>query len=376
MSKTVQNVIDRVSQDVRAQLSSTDNTLGQQTTLIDYTNRIHLQMLRFSRWAFLRAEPQYFMTVFGQTDFWIGSNGSSPNGMVNTGLNLTDVDYIEKDSVRDISNNRILKSFGSQPIGSALNFRSGQTRPQPPRTFWQDHNDVNILHIYPGADQANPFQPVPSPPALSSSVGGALAQRTYFVRLTFTDTNGGESTGSIVSASYVVPASQVLVVQTPVLAFTKTWNGVTYNGYNVYISTSEGTETLQNNSPIALGTNWTEPTSGLVVGRALPTVNTLQQMGSYLIQFRYYKARKQLSATSDTIQIPDEYFDILIDGVSALTWKLLNQAEQASASNEKFKAGLTSMIWDKNLFPDTDFISPDPSSYVNSQLLGILPDNL
>src|SRR6185437_7119219 len=137
MAYLVQDVINRVSQDIRKQLSATDTTLGQPTILIDYTNRIQLQILRFSRWEFLRSETLYFMTVFGQTDYWIGPTAQLPVGMVNTALNLTDVDYIQQDQVRDYSNNRLITFQGAQPLGYALNNRAGQSRLAPPRVFYQ-----------------------------------------------------------------------------------------------------------------------------------------------------------------------------------------------------------------------------------------------
>jgi len=165
-----------------------------------------------------------------------------------------------------------------------------------------------------------------------------------------------------------------LVVTTPTLLFNQTSNGATYSSYNVYVGTEEGSETLQNNSPITLGTNWTEPTSGITTtGRAVPITSTIQPMGGYIIGFRYYKARPQLSQPSDSLSIPDVYIDVLVNGVSAFAWKFLEKEKQAAASMELFKDGLTSMIWDKNLFPNTDFIRPDPASFVNNQILGILP---
>jgi len=88
---TVADIIGKVSQDIRSQLAVTGTG---EAILIDYTNRIHKQILRFSRWDFILSEPQYFMTYQGQTDYWIGT-GAPPEGQVNTGLVLTDVDRIQ-----------------------------------------------------------------------------------------------------------------------------------------------------------------------------------------------------------------------------------------------------------------------------------------
>lgn len=363
----VKDIINRVSQDIRLQLSAGQNTPGQ-PILIDYTNRIHKQMLRFSRWQFILSEPLTFMTVKGQTDYWLGPLGECPIGIVNTKLNLQDVDRIKKDEVRDLSNVRKLGSQGAQPIGLGLNTRAGQSRQGVPAAFWQDHNDPNILHLYPAADNSNPFQPVPASPILTSSAGGALSARTEYYRITFVDSAGGESTGSSVSVSIYVPANMLATVVSPSLLYDFTSQGIQYGFYNVYGGPIEGGETLQNVTPIPLGTNWTEPTSGLTTtGVSVPTMNTIAPMGGYIIQFRYYKDRVLLTTVNDFLQIPDDYEDVVVQGVLALSWKFLEKPQQASASYDAYKGGLTEMVWDKNLFPDTDFVRPDPASYVNSQ---------
>lgn len=388
-TQTVQNVIDKVSQDLRLQLESTVGATGV-PILIDYANRIHQQMLRFSRWNFILSETEYFMTAYAQTDYWLGASDACPPGCVNTGLNLIDVDVIAKNSVRDFSNFKQLGFIGSQPIGPNLNFRSGQTRPGQPAVAAQDRNDPNILHVYPGADNANSYSPVPNPPIMSSTVGGALAQRTYFFQMTFVDSLGGESNGSSTGSpvgssegstvpnsggvSWTIPANSLGVVFSPGLDFNRTSAGVIYSSWNLYAGLTEGALTLQNVAPMALGTNWTEPTSGLTTtGPITPTSSTLAPMGGYIIGFRYFKDRLTLTNADQTIQIPDYYVDVMVDGISALGWKFLQRADDAQACQALFKQGLTSMVWDKNLFPSQQFIRPDTSTYVNQQLLGYLP---
>jgi hypothetical protein len=44
-----------------------------------------------------------------------------------------------------------------------------------------------------------------------------------------------------------------------------------------------GPPTLQNATPIAIGTSWTEPTSGLVGGRTLPNVDTSNLPWNFII---------------------------------------------------------------------------------------------
>lgn len=372
----VQNVIDRVSTDIRLQLASTVNSQGQ-PILIDYANRTQLEMLRYSRWVFLRSETLYFMTVFGQTDYWIGPNADCPVGMVNTGLNLTDVDYLQQDSVYDISHNRQLTAQSQQPLGFGLNFASGQTRPAEPRVFFQDQsNDPNILHIYPAPDNQNPYQPIPEPPILTSVSGGSLSAQTCAVRITFVDSLGNESTASPEGSMLQVPANSLLMVTTPTLDFDFTDTGVQYSGYNVYVGEGFGSEQLQTASPIAIGTNWTEPGTGLINGVAPPTKNNVTQMGGYIIRFRYYKRRLALTAVNQLIQIPDQYVDVIVEGISARGWKLLGKLDVAQQSYGMYQAGLRQMIADKNMFPATDFVRPDTGSFVNQQTIGILPSTL
>jgi hypothetical protein len=88
---------------------------------------------------------------------------------------------------------------------------------------------------------------------------------TYFVKVTYTNAQG-ETTASA-EANRAVAANRVLKVTSPIAS-----TGAT--GYNVYVSLVTGTETKQTVAPITLGTDWTEPTSGLIAGSALPSANT------------------------------------------------------------------------------------------------------
>lgn len=109
------------------------------------------------------------------------------------------------------------------------------------------------------------FLAAPGAPVLASAVSGALGATTYFVKTTYVNAFG--ETLASVEASLAVAANSVLVVDSPpALA------GAT--GYNVYVSTATGTETKQNTTAIAIGTNWQEPNTGLIAGAALPGANT------------------------------------------------------------------------------------------------------
>ena len=111
------------------------------------------------------------------------------------------------------------------------------------------------------------LQPIAAPaaPVLASVAGGTIAATTYFVKVTYV-TPLGETVASVES-SLAVALDYLLVVDSPVAE-----SGAT--SYNVYVSTTTGTETKQNSVAIAIGTNWTEPTTGLIAGAALPASNT------------------------------------------------------------------------------------------------------
>jgi len=105
----------------------------------------------------------------------------------------------------------------------------------------------------------------PVPPSIRSIAGGSLVARSYFVRVTYTN-SAGETTASA-EAHLAIPAGRLAQVISPPAVGNTT-------GYNVYIATTSGNETKQNGAPISIGTNFTEPTTGLVSGAAPPTANT------------------------------------------------------------------------------------------------------
>ena len=107
----------------------------------------------------------------------------------------------------------------------------------------------------------------PAPPGLSSASGGALSGATYYVKIAYVTASGQTLPSSEVSLA--VASSHLLNVASPAAP-----SPASATGWNVYVSTSTGTETLQNATPTAIGTNWTEPTSGLISGAALPSANT------------------------------------------------------------------------------------------------------
>lgn len=389
---TVQNVIDGVSQDVRTQLQSkVGSPQAQIAALVDYTNRIHKQMLRFSRWNFLKSNPLYFITQKGQSAYWVGPTGQGPTGVVDTGLNLPDVYQVKKDSVFDMSNSQSLKWLSTQPQGPNIQDRTGAGRPGLPAAFRHDPNNPNVLFIYPPPNNENNTTPAPQVPVVTTTAGGALPTRTYIVKITFVDSLGGESTAPTTGAPIFIAANNLAVVKSPsfgqfgVLPEGFSVAGVQYNRYNVYVAQAtlvngvvqnEGSEVLQNggSGPIPFGTDWIEPTTGLLTGTVSPPLtNKMQPLGGYVMRFEYYKNRLTLNNVTQPLQVPDDYYDVIVNGVTYWTNRLLGKRAEAQEAFQMYRQGLTEMVWDKNLFPEgVEFVRPDSNTYVNTQILGYL----
>jgi hypothetical protein len=102
----------------------------------------------------------------------------------------------------------------------------------------------------------------PVAPMLASVVSGALAAARYYVEVTYV-TAAGETAVSTESA-LSVGANAVLQVASPAA-------NVLATGWNVYVASASGAETRQNAAPIAIGTPWTQPNSGLIAGAAPPS---------------------------------------------------------------------------------------------------------
>ena len=109
----------------------------------------------------------------------------------------------------------------------------------------------------------------PSLAPVTGQTTGGDQPGTYYVKYTYAD--GTHETIASSEVSQVVTASHLLIVTGPAKM-------VDISGWNVYVSTSAGTETLQNATPIdcSSGTcaNWTEPVGGLIAGVSPPGSTT------------------------------------------------------------------------------------------------------
>lgn len=365
---TAQNVMDAVARDVRQQLSSTDTSVPDPTVLLDFVNRVSLDMLSTSRWMFTLAAPQAFVTQLGVNDYYVGPTGQAPAGVYDTGLNLTDFRFVKPKSVKDRSNFRTLGHADESPLTAKLAFTDRQSRIGRPALWRQDATNPNIISLYPAPDNQNTYSPQPQPPILGVVPGGALSDRIYFVTVTFVDSLGNESTAPYASSIYV-PANfllQVFPPQEPELAGT---SGIKYNRYNVYASSAGTNEKnilfygnlIQQATLIDNHYPWFETGAGLAtVGAVPPGTNNVQPLNGYVIEFRYHRQRAQLTDPSQVLQIPDDYKHTVIAGVDALTFQYLTRPQEAIQKYQMYKEGLQQIVRDLNFISKGgEYIRPD-----------------
>lgn len=113
--------------------------------------------------------------------------------------------------------------------------------------------------------------PPPPPKDISTSIvaSGAQAARTEWVIITAV--NGSGESANSPEVAIPVPANSVLVVTHGFQVEGNTPNGPT--SWNCYMTTAgPGKETKQNTSALKLGASFQEPSSGLIVGTAVPNL--------------------------------------------------------------------------------------------------------
>lgn len=358
---TATEVVNKAAQEVRNVLDPTNG--ADQAILIDYVNRIQLQMNRASRWAYLLSDVFYFITQRGQTDYYIGVEGQSEAGEVDTLLNLNDVDYISRNSVFDVTHAVQLQKLDEKPYATSISLRDAQFRPGIPAVWRNDLLRPDVVQLFPVPDNQNDYQPVPASPYVFYTPGGSLANRTYYSVYTFTDNFGNEGTASQREARSDVAAGNVAVFKSPQLPYNIDGTGSSYTGYNVYASSTSTQWKKQNPSPINIGTDWTEATTGLISGATPPTTSALLRMDGYLIGFRYIRQRQILTELGSICQIPDVYKDVLCAGVTWLACQYLRLYQESSQWFQIYQAGIRDMIRDRNAGPrENDFVRPDTAS--------------
>lgn len=364
---------------VSAILNSVANDLlqgiaAEAQELIDYINRVSLEILRTSRWKFLEQGPVNFITQMEQTDYWVGPVGQGPDTAVDTLLNLQNLGIVKENTVYDYSNFTILQRVANAPLYNSLGFPDSLSRPGKPAVWRNDPDSPQIVNIYPAPNNQNNYLPEPPAPICVTTPGGSLPLRTYYVTVTYVDSYGYESIPSDNATIIVVPANSLLVVKPPKVGIQVDTRGVSYNQYNVYAAnafatlpgpaldnaTSTTQLPLQSVAPQTLA--WAEPTSGLVTGTAYaPQTNNITPLDGYIIRFKYYADRIQLTQSLQFLQIPDYYKDIVVAGVNWYAAQFLERQQPMQFWGAMYKDGLRQMIRDKNLFPrgSGDYIAPD-----------------
>jgi hypothetical protein len=106
---------------------------------------------------------------------------------------------------------------------------------------------------------------------------------------------------------------------------------------------------------------------------------TIQPISAYVIQFRYYQTRNQITSPSAVLQIPYAYNDVVIAGVNYLAsrytdrWNKQGPSDQTFMYKKDFEDGLAQIRRDLRVsFRKTDFIAPDQATqYVVGNQQGI-----
>jgi YD repeat-containing protein len=138
------------------------------------------------------------------------------------------------------------------------------TNDTPASGEWSPTNNTSPSNMIQITGNVYDMATAPSAPTLSQTSGGTLHATTYYVKVAYVF-NGPAGPGSAES-TLAVSANHLLQITSPASVAGAT-------GYNVYVASASGNEVLQNTTPVALGTTWTEPTSGLVTGSIPPFTN-------------------------------------------------------------------------------------------------------
>jgi hypothetical protein len=102
--------------------------------------------------------------------------------------------------------------------------------------------------------------PLPqAPPPALSSVAGSIPQTTYYARASWAGADGQEGAPSEMT-TYAAPAGAL-----PVAQMVNSPTGAT--GFNIYLGLTSESVTLQNAAPVAIGSSFVLPGTGLIQGK-------------------------------------------------------------------------------------------------------------
>jgi len=107
------------------------------------------------------------------------------------------------------------------------------------------------------------YHPLPQPATPLVTVGtGSLAAQSQFVQTAWIDANGSESGLSPVNGLLLSDSSGITIAMSEIGLQVPP----TAAGWNVYLSSSETGPALQNSAPLAVGANWSLPSSVVISG--------------------------------------------------------------------------------------------------------------
>lgn len=185
------------------------------------------------------------------------------------------------------------------------------------------------------------INPGASGATFSQAAGGALAGRTYYVRISYANETG--ETLASTEESYAVSASNLITIKPGIPAgYATTYSSIGgIRQIKIYVGASAGTATLQATQDYPdydfIVNGWTEPTTGLISGAALPGANTTHGLTKYGIYHldgyvgagpNYYIGNKFFgvtdtpiisAGTDSAIQYDNYSDDVRLDDVNAGT---------------------------------------------------------
>jgi hypothetical protein len=268
---------------VNAAIQDSMNQTTNRTALYDYTDRIHQRILRESQWRFLLSDPKYFVTMPGVSSYNLTST-AAPAGVFQTDLNLTNFANIAPGTMFNVSTwTKIEEDSDSTTASNYFLNRDGSLRYGYPRTYSNSLTVPGVINIKPVPDDQNFYYPVPETPVVTYAIGStSLPNRIYYGVVTFVDSFGGEGTQCVIPFTIAVPAGNLLTVESPNPSIGIIGgNQINYSGWNLYIGYTQGSYNRQNQTPIPIGTNFTEGSLGINTGNlqvpstsiALPPAN-------------------------------------------------------------------------------------------------------
>lgn len=238
---------------------------------------------------------------------------------------------------------------GSQTAVAVLEL-GANALPQALDTWITTNPGIFYAYRTPAAWDLDTGLAVPVAPTVTTASGGTLPARTYYTALTYTDALG-ETTLSPQTTT-AVSADNLATVTSPTAETNAT-------GWNVYAGESATSLSRQNTTPIAIGTSWTEPTTGLIVGASPPTINTTDPFTAFLIKYNGLTAQTYFFITS-TIGTYPRYVPTMKnvvwlvqspnapsteDSTAAALWKYLTYnpgpANKMTQMNQSFMYGVT-----------------------------------